>query len=203
MHEVADRPVEVGGAVGVELEQHLQPLGVEPGEHVRGRVLVRHGCLRFRGVVHCSSPFRPFQPVRQCSRESSRVDGLREVVVHARGQAALALALDGGGGHRDDGHPVVGLAVADLAGGGVPVEDRHLHVHEDRVPATLGPGVHPGAAVVDDAVLVAQELQDAARDHLVHRVVLDDEDAATGGPGVGDELLVHRQGVAPDEVDDG
>ena len=66
---------------------------------------------------------------------------LAEVVVHARGEAALTVAGEGVRGHRHDRDvATLGLRGADLRGRLVPVEVRHLAVHEDRVMAL---GVEP------------------------------------------------------------
>ena len=56
------------------------------------------------------------QPAREHRGQRARVDRLGQEVVHAGGQAALPLALDRGGGHRDHREPCAGV----LAGRGSP-----------------------------------------------------------------------------------
>ena len=74
---------------------------------------------------------RPQAPQLRSTRSIAGVDGLGEVVVHARLQAALALALERGGGHRDDRDPTPDrLALADLPGRVEPVETGHPAVHQ-------------------------------------------------------------------------
>ncbi len=124
--------------------------------------------------------------------------GLGEVVVHARAEALLARAGAGVGGHGDDRrarHARRDLAAADLGGGRVAVELRHLAVHEhgdvaaahDRVD-----GLEPVGGHVD---LVAALLGHDHADALVDGVVLDEEQARAGGViGVGLERAAHGVG---------
>ena len=61
-------------------------------------------------------------------------DRLGDVVVHPGGEARLAVALHGVGGHRDDPRPGrAGPAAPDPAGRLEAVELRHLDVHQDDV----------------------------------------------------------------------
>jgi len=93
-----------------------------------------------------------------CSREDvvdrARADRLADVVVHARGETALAVAREGARRHRDDGGvPLGALAAANLARCLVAVDFRHLAVHEDGVIDVVGvhdDGFAPVVGDVDD-----------------------------------------------------
>jgi len=69
--------------------------------------------------------------------EDLAFDGLGEVVVHTGFHAFLAVALDGGCGHGNDGdlaeEELVGRVVSDEVRRPVAVDDWHLHIHEDDV----------------------------------------------------------------------
>ena len=88
------------------------------------------------------------RPSHQHRFERLAADGFGQVVVHAGLAALFAIALDGGGGHGDDGEGSDGgvgrvrVVVADHVGRAVAVEDGHLDVHEDDVwVAVVGIGV--------------------------------------------------------------
>ncbi len=85
---------------------------------------------------------------------SSGRSGLDEVVVHARRQAALAVAGHRVRGHRDDRQPrlagALALAGADRGGRGVAVELGHLAVHEDGVVGGRREHLERLAAVLGD-----------------------------------------------------
>ena len=99
-HEVADGAVEVGGVAGVEVAQLVDAVQVEPVEVGRGcRTGAPLGGGRRARRVSGS------QPGVEHGGQRGEVDRLGEEVVHARGQAALALALDRRRGHRDHGQP--------------------------------------------------------------------------------------------------
>ena len=71
------------------------------------------------------------EPGGEDSFELSEVEGFGEVVVHAGGEAAFAVAEEGIGGEGDDGR--LGGAGADGGSGGEAVHLRHLAVHENEV----------------------------------------------------------------------
>ncbi|MNF92714.1 hypothetical protein D3C84_753660 [compost metagenome] len=89
------------------------------------------------------------------------------------------------GGKGDDGHrrPVAAaFDPADLPGGFEAIHLRHFAVHQDqldafRVALVL---VHCGDTVGHGANQVAALLEEALDHHLVHRVVLGDQDAGRG-----------------------
>src|SRR5262249_38004577 len=60
-------------------------------------------------------------------------DRLREVIVHAGGQALVAVALHRVGRHRHDARPRAIAPANDLARGLQAVHLGHLHVHQDHV----------------------------------------------------------------------
>lgn len=125
--------------------------------------------------------------------ELVEADGFAEVVVHAGGEALLAVAVDGVGGEGDDpGTGIVGLegvATAELAGGLEAVHPGHLDVEEDDVEGDAGGDVEDFQAIADEFGMIAKTLEEKGDDALVYEVVLGDEDAegAIGGDGAGFE----------------
>ena len=108
---------------------------------------------------------RVAEPAGQRRVEVLRAQRLGQVVVHARGEAALAVALHRVGRHRDDrqrGGPRL-LAAADLARGRVAVELGHLAVHEHERVASLGDARRAPAAVLGDLRREAAALEQRAR----------------------------------------
>ena len=104
---------------------------------------------------------------------------LRQVAVHAGGEAALPVALHGVGGHRHDGGARMagGLALADARGGLEAAHHRHLHVHQDDVEVAAGVEGEGLLAVVGHLDLVTQFAQQAQREGAVDRVVLGQQHA--------------------------
>src|SRR3546814_873137 len=101
-------------------------------------------------------------PVAEDGFEGGGVDGFGDVVVHAGGEAAVAVLFGGAGGHGDDGGVVdVAFEAADLGGGLEAVHAGHLDVHEDGVEAGAAHGGEGGAAVVGDFGGVAEVFEDA------------------------------------------
>ena len=77
-------------------------------------------------------------------------DRFGNVIVHARLETALAVALHGVGGHGDDGDLGIGdcgSARTNGRGGLETVHDRHLHVHEHQVIGNRFQGLDGLAAV--------------------------------------------------------
>ena len=76
-------------------------------------------------------------PAVEGALEGLASNGLRDIVVHSGAHALLAVALDGRGRHGDDGDgargDLVRVVVPDQVGRAVPVDHRHLHVHEDGI----------------------------------------------------------------------
>ncbi|MNL50745.1 hypothetical protein D3C87_1737840 [compost metagenome] len=92
------------------------------------------------------------------------------------------------GREHDDGRPVLAvyrLMGADQTDGGQPVHDRHLHVHQDHVEAPALEPIHPLAPIVRRNHLKAQRLKKTANDHLIGRIILDQQDS------LGPDLLAH------------
>ncbi len=120
---------------------------------------------------------------RSCGRggqgggEFLGADRLGEVVVHTGGDARLAVALHGVGGHGDDPDRL-GAALgrdrpgADAAGGLQTVHLRHLHVHQHEVVRELLDGLHRFDAVRGDVGAVPHRFEHQERDLLVDGVVL-------------------------------
>ena len=111
------------------------------------------------------------------------LDWFGDVVVHACGQAPLALARHCVGGHRDDRHvPAASLVVADLPGRLVAVHLRHVAVDQQRVivaAADHGHGFRPRAG---DVGSITQALDHSQRHLLVGRVVVDHKHTSAIAP---------------------
>ena len=133
------------------------------------------------------------QPAPQRAHEHLAVDGLRDVVVHARRGARVEIALHRVRRHREDRHARVARVLADAPRRLEAVHLRHLDVHEDgRVAARVGPRhLHGLAPVARHVELDPQPGQKLRRDHLVRLVVLGEEGAHAG------ELAVEGRVVGP------
>ncbi len=98
-------------------------------------------------------------------------------------EAAILLTDHHRGGHRDDGQPGARLfPLADRSRGGVPVEPRHLAVHQhgdEPLRATEVTAETASLPVLGELHLEPEALEHAAGDQLVHGVVLGHEDGAT------------------------
>ena len=107
--------------------------------------------------------------------EGHRLD---EVIVHARRQALLAVALHGLRRHRDDARALVsGPPGADGAAGLEAVELRHLDVHENDVVGGLFEPREHLASVPSDVRGVAEPREETDGDLLIDRIVLGEQDA--------------------------
>ena len=102
----------------------------------------------------------------QRSDQVVRMEGLRDVVVHPRGEAVEARGFEGMRGHGDDGDPraaVGGFELTDLPGCGEAVHDGHLDIHENDVESRAGgKDLHGPVAVVryDDGMALFFQLND-------------------------------------------
>ena len=104
------------------------------------------------------------------------LDRLADVVVHAGGEAGLAVAVHRVGGHGDDARLTLEV-LADPPGGLEAVHLGHLHVHEDDVVGVAADGLEGLEAVEGVVGAVAEALEDQEDELLVGGVVLDGEDA--------------------------
>ncbi len=112
-------------------------------------------------------------------KRSPRLDRLGDIAVHARLQAALPIALDGVGSHRDD-RDVPACPPLSLADAGRRLEAihlGHLHVHQDQVEGLLLPGGEGLLAIAGDVHRVPALLQEDGRQRLVDEVVLHQQDS--------------------------
>jgi hypothetical protein len=156
------------GAVLVDRQQALHDHLVE---HIVPRGRARRRSRRER-------PLRRLHPPPKRRPERLRRHRLGNVVVHARFEVALAVALHRAGGHGDDGRPaVLALQLADLARGREAVEHRHLAIHEDGVVARAATRFDRLASVLRHLYAVAELLEQPHRHLLVHLVVLRHQNA--------------------------
>ena len=89
----------------------------------------------------------------------AELDGLGEVVVHAGGEAAFAVAVKSVGGEGDDGG--MGVGAANGGGGFEAVHAGHLTVHEDKVVGEgegHGDGLEAVGGDIDVAAGLAEEM---------------------------------------------
>jgi hypothetical protein len=109
--------------------------------------------------------------------ELERMERLDDVVIGAGAEALDPLFDVGLGGEHDDRHaPDPAFGLADPLGGGVSVQLRHRHVHEDEVGLHAGRHLHPGLAVRGDVHLEPLLLEGEEEDALDVQVVVDDQD---------------------------
>ena len=111
------------------------------------------------------------------------MDGLGQVVLHARIQAALAVAFHGVGGHGDDGQVVEPGFLADGSGGGQAIHFGHLDVHQHQV-VVVGRGrlyfCHGIMAVDGGLDLYAGFFQKGQGHGAVELYVIDQQHPGTG-----------------------
>src|SRR5207249_6678382 len=123
-------------------------------------------------------PRQRTQPLGEQDVKRGHLDRLRDVVVHAGREAALAIARQGGGGRGDDRRvPRRALARADGGGGLQAVELRHLDVHQDEVVGRGGERGERLATVRRHVGREARRLEQMERGQPVVGVVLDEQDA--------------------------
>jgi hypothetical protein len=166
-----------------------------------------------RGGGICRGGRPGWQPALQGGLELGGGVGLGEVVVHAGGEALVAVALHGVGGQGDHRQVVAALALpgAQQRGGLVAVHHRHLAVHQDGVEGLRGRQREGFLAVLGDGHREAQLLQHRAGELLVDRVVLGQQhvavEQAAGGLAVGAAGArpprCRRQGPADDVAEFG
>ena len=105
------------------------------------------------------------------------MDRFAHVIVHARRQTQLAVALHRVGRHRDDPRsPVSGPASGDLPRGFEPVHLWHLDVHQHEIVRLPLDGLDGFETVGRDVGAVSHLLEQAERQLLVHDIVLGHED---------------------------
>jgi hypothetical protein len=103
--------------------------------------------------------------------------GLRNVIVHACGNAKFAVTLHGIRRGRDDsGLAVRGKHLADLPRGLVAVHVRHLHIHQHKIIMAALQRDDRRETVRDGVRAVAEPSEETQRDLLVHGVVLRQQD---------------------------
>ena len=125
------------------------------------------------GAVRRGERARPPERFLQCVG----ADRFRDVVVHPGCEARLAIL-----GHdvRRHGHKAGPLRLrpplTDPAGGVQPVQLGHLHVHQDDVVTRALERRERLVAVPRDVGGEPEPLEQAERDHLIHGVVLGEQD---------------------------
>ena len=165
--EDMDQARQAAGADGDA--QFFQCLAVQQWHGATGLWHRRHGAHAARLGVHRGV---------HGGQQSQLVDGLGEVAIHARFDAAFGVAGHGVCGHRDDRHAAMAAGqVADLPRGGVAVDQRHPHIHQHQVVLA---GLHGGdglRAIPREVDGVARLAQDGGGDQLVHLAILGQQDA--------------------------
>jgi hypothetical protein len=104
------------------------------------------------------------EKVLQQFDQLSRSNRLGDVVIHPRGQAALAVALHGMGGHSDNRQALACVSFSDPDGGGrlESVHFRHLYVHQHHIKVFFIEGGQGFAPVSRYRDMVSLFLQNAA-----------------------------------------
>ena len=213
----SQRCVEIRPPGRLALRETPQQIGVEaraaqraaqPEHHVHTRqglrqsvgygIGLRLGCRRLAQARACADPARQRRP------QLRRVDGFGHVVVHAHGEAALAIGLHRVGGHGD--HRQVGEAGVgpQQARGSLAVHHGHLHVHEHHVVAFALQGVERLLAMRSHVYRKTGIAQQLHGDELVQLVVLDQQHRRTPHRGQQCLLLrVFQAGAASQRLADG
>ena len=103
-------------------------------------------CQLLRAVFQRARACRDLQ---QYGHQMAHVKRFAYVLIHTGCQAGQAVAGHGIGGHGHDGQGLQAQFLADLAGGTIAVQHRHLDVHQDHIKGGLGGGhrIHANLAV--------------------------------------------------------
>ncbi|MGA1994360.1 MAG: hypothetical protein ABSH45_01160 [Bryobacteraceae bacterium] len=105
-------------------------------------------------------------------------DGFGDIVVHAGRETDLAGALEGFGGHGDDGRVPAGrFGAADRAGSGVAIHFGHVAIHEDQRIGEKADHPDGFVAVGGDVDAEAELFEQAHGDLLIDGVIFRDQDA--------------------------
>ena len=140
-------------------------------------------------------------PIQRCLQKI-RLHRLGHVVVHADGQAALALTAHGGSREGDDADALTpgvrSLGPPDRPRGVIAVHLRHVAVHQDHIVDLALAGLDRLPSVHNHFGLVAELVEDQRGEAAVDVVVLGDEDAERGGSGSG---ILAGGNRSPDRAD--
>ena len=112
------------------------------------------------------------------------VNGLRDIVVHARRQTAFAISYHGVSGHGYDGnmfsrrpfriaHPFL---FSNQGRGLEPIHFRHLHIHQDQVEGLFLPCRQRLPSGLRQNDRVSSLLQESHRHFLVYQIVFRQQD---------------------------
>ena len=130
----------------IEALHHRRP-PCQPRNRGQHRRLAR-SCPDRRGHRGLAQSWPRLDPAGQGTPQRGRLDGLGNVVIHARSKAALPVGIHGVGGHGDHRQVLQAWVLAQLPGGGLSVHHRHLHVHQHNVIRGLAQLVQSHLAVV-------------------------------------------------------
>ncbi|MNO95999.1 hypothetical protein D3C76_876570 [compost metagenome] len=127
-------------------------------------------------------------PLGQGDEHALDVQRFGDMVVHAAGQGPLAIARHGVGGHGDHWQPSPTRLLANPAGCGITIHDRHLTVHQYAVEIIIArQQVECLFAMDGHAQLDASALQQFAGQLAVQLIILDKQQpgAMQAGHGTG------------------
>ena len=147
----------------------------EPAEQRRARVRRRGPAGAIVGFGRQGACDGGGQPAQQRRVQVFGIDGLGDVVVHARGQAGGAVLAEGVRGHRDDRH--VQAPAAQLACRLDAVAAGHLHVHQHHVVGRCEGHRDGPVTVLGELGAQADGAQQFECDFLVDRVVFGEQHA--------------------------
>ena len=116
-------------------------------------------------------------PALDDGKQLMRLEGLRQIVVHAGREATVFLDAGSMGREGDDSLLRPAGRGANHFGGGEPVHFGHLDIHQDDVERLARNGRNRLSAVADDLDDVPALLEHHAGDFLVYRIVLRNQDA--------------------------
>ena len=145
-------------------------------------------CWPFAGCGVGNSRFRQLrrQPTLHLVLEANKLNRLCQVAVHLGGQYTLILTAQCVGGQCDDRKPVAGFLAPNRRRQLVAIHERHVQVGEQKRIAPIAPKIQRLGTIVGNLGGVAEYVQLLENNHLVHRIVLGDQDKATLGARLGD-----------------
>src|ERR1043166_596232 len=134
-----------------------------------------------RAASFCGSALHAFSYGSDGLEKLDDPDGLGDIAVHTGRKAALAIALHGIGGQRQDGRITAEgfLHLAQLGSGFEAVHQRHLDIHEDQVERVRAVRIQRFAPVAGTRDAVSAVLQDSTGEFLIDQVVFNQQDAQT------------------------
>src|SRR5262245_41348042 len=134
---------------------------------------INHSRWGWQVVYRC----RIRQPARQCIRQQRSWYWFRQVIIHTRRQAALALSCQRICGQRDDRRmPQCAFARTDRGGGSPSIHLGHVAVHQDELIGKSRQRIKRFLPIRDHIGLITQFPEQQRGDTLIDHVILSQQD---------------------------